>query len=86
MFSYFKKLFFKEEKSKLRGKKILRNKNVTILIQKNRKGEVIGKYISKNIDERYDLEKGVMMALLRSEGYTYQNIVQLIERSKEIKS
>lgn len=78
----------REEKAnrKLKGKKILKNRNVTILIQKDQNGKEIGKYISKNTDVVYDLEKGVMMALLLSEGYHYRDIKQLIERSKTIPS
>ncbi len=68
---------------KLKGKKILKNKKVTILVQKNAYGKDM-RYISRNTDSTYDLEKGVMMALLLSEGYTYKDIKQLIDRSKDI--
>ena len=69
-----------EEKGniKLKGKKVFANEKVTIL----RVGDK--KFIAKNTDEVYDLEKGIMMALLKSEGYTYQDIKQLMDRARPV--
>lgn len=63
---------------KLKGKKVFANEKVTIL----RVGDK--KFIAKNTDEVYDLEKGIMMALLKSEGYTYQDIKQLMDRARPV--
>ena len=65
---------------KLKGKKIYYNENVTILTIKDQNK----KFISKNTDDHYDLEKGIMMSLLKSEGYTYQDVKQLMDRAKPV--
>ncbi len=62
-------------------KKILHNGNKTILVTEAGKRFVT----TRNPDDRPDIEKAVMMVLLKSQGFTVKEIYDLIEIAKNTK-
>ena len=72
------KLPFGGKQRKIKGKKIFFDKKSVILKTVGSKES----FTATNNDDKFDLEKGIMMALLKSEGYTYSHIEKLIKEAR----
>ena len=60
--------------SKLKAEKVIFNKDTTILIMRTGK-----KYISRPYKESFDKEKGLLMCIAKSSGYTHSKIKRLLK-------